>query len=200
MRRLLILLLALPALLLAVPAAPAAAAGAADDVAAVTVSVSDGRDDAAPGDHLDYTVEVDNAGAEAFTGSVTLRVPDFAEVEASGATIEGGVATWSVEIPAGGSAQWTATVIIGDESGEAYQVVVLAEVVDGGGAVVVRDADADAIPGSIAPPAVAGMGGEPQGLPEWVMPAAILAAVVLAGSSLALFGAVLARRGRPRRG
>lgn len=200
MRSVAAILIALPALLLAAPAAPAAAAGTADEASAVSISVSDGREDAEPGDRLDYTVQVENAGAEVFAGSVTLRVPDFAEVEASGAAIDGSVATWKAEIPAGGSAQWEATAIVGDDPGDAYQIVVLAEILDGGGAVVVRAADADAIPGSTTPPAVAGMTGEARGLPEWIMPAGILAAVVLAGSSLALFGASLARRGRPRMG
>ena len=189
---------ALPALLLAVQAGPAAAA--TTDAPAVSVTVSDGREDAEPGDRLEYTVQVENAGAEAFAGSVTLRVPEFAEVEASGASIDGTVATWSAEIPAGASAQWEATAIVGDDPGDAYQVVVLAEVTDAGGTVVVRAADADAIPGAIAPPAVGGLTEAGPGLPEWVVPAGVVAVVILAGSSLALFGAVLARRQRPRAG
>lgn len=189
---------ALPALLLAVQAGPAAAA--TTDAPAVSVTVSDGREDAEPGDRLEYTVQVENAGAEAFAGSVTLRVPEFAEVEASGASIDGTVATWSAEIPAGASAQWEATAIVGDDPGDAYQVVVLAEVTDAGGTVVVRAADADAIPGAIAPPAVGGLTEAGPALPEWVVPAGVVAVVILAGSSLALFGAVLARRQRPRAG
>lgn len=194
------ILVALPALLLTAPAAPVAAVVAADDAPAVSISISDGREDAGPGDRLDYIVQVDNAGAGAFAGTVTLRVPEFAEVEASGAAVDGTVATWEAEVPAGGSAQWEATALVGDEVGDAYQVVVLAEVVDARGSVLVRAADADAIPGSAAPPAVAGMTGEGQGLSDWVVPAGILAVVILAGSSLALFGVVLARRGRPRIG
>ena len=199
MRSVLSLLLGLPVLLIAAPAAPAAAAPA-DGAAVVSVTVSDGREDAVTGDRLEYTVKVDNAGAEAFTGSVTLRVPDFVEVEASGATIEGGVATWSIEVPAGEAATLDAVATVGEASGNAYQVVTLAEVLDDGGAVLVRAADADAIPGADTPPAVAGLTGAAQGLPEWVMPAGIVGAVILAGSSLALFGAALTRRNRPRTG
>ena len=196
--RAILALVTLPALLFTAQAGAAAAATA--DAPAVSVTVSDGREDAEPGDRLDYTVQVENAGAEVFAGSVTLRVPDFAEVEASGAAIDGSVATWNAEIPAGGSAQWDATAIVGDDPGDAYQVVVLAEVADTRGAVVVRAADADAIVGAAAPPAVAGLTGPDPGLPEWVVPAGIVAAVILAGSSLALFGAILARRHRPQTG
>ena len=197
MRSVVALLVAMPALLLAAPASPAAAAA---DVPSVSVSVTDGREDAAPGDQLEYAVDVENAGAEAFSGSVTLRVPDFVEIEASGATIEGGVATWSVEVPAGGAMTLDAVATVGKASGNAYQVVTLAEVVDDRGTVVVRAADADAIPGADIPPAVAGLTGPSDGIPEWLMPAGIVGAVILAGSSLALFGAALARRNRPRTG
>lgn len=198
MRSVIALLVAMPALLLAAPASPAAAASAVD-AWAVSVSISDGREDAAPGDQLEYAVEVQNAGAEAFSGSVTLRVPDFVEVEASGATIEGGVATWSVEVPAGGAITLDAVATVGEASGNAYQVVTLAEVVDDRGTVLVRAADADAIPGADTPPAVAGMTAS-EGVPQWLMPAGIVSAVILAGSSLALLGAALARRNRPRTG
>lgn len=194
------ILIASAALLLTAPAVPAAAGVTADGAPTVSISVSDGREDAEPGDQLDYTVQVENAGAEVFAGSVTLRVPEFAEVEASGAIIDGSVATWNAEIPAGGSAQWEATAIVGDDPGDAYQIVVLAEVADARGAVVVRAADADAILGAAAPPAVAGLTGPDPGLPEWVVPAGIVTVVILAGSSVALFGAVLARRQRPRAG
>lgn len=198
MRSVVVLLVAMPALLLAAPASQAAAT--AVDAPAVSVSVSDGREDAAPGDRLEYAVDVENAGAEAFSGSVTLRVPDFVELEASGATIEGGVATWSIEVPAGGAMTLDAVATVGEASGNAYQVVTLAEVVDDRGAVLVRAADADTIPGADAPPAVAGLTGAGEGLPEWVMPVGIVGAVILAGSSFALFGAALARRNRPRMG
>lgn len=200
MRSIVALLLTLPVLLLAAPAASAAAFASPDDAPAVSIAVSDGREEAAAGDRLRYTVEVENAGGQAFSGSVILRVPDFVEVEASGATVEGSIATWNLEIPAGGSAKWEAAAIVGDAPGDAYQVVVLAEVADGGGAVVVRAADADAIPGAPAPPAVAGMTGAGPGLAEWMIPAGILSTVILAGTSVTLLGVVLARRSRPRMG
>lgn len=197
MRPVAALTIALPALLLAAPAGAAAATG---DVSAVTIAVSDGVEQAGLGEVLSYTVIVENSGAETFTGSVNLRAPDFVEVAASAATVEAGTATWTVEVPAGESAQFEAEATVGDEPGNAYQVVMLAELADADGTTLVRAADADAIPGAQAPPAVPGLTDQAEGIPEWVLPVAFVAAAVLAGSSLAIFGALLARRRRPARG
>ncbi len=194
MRSLVALAITLPALLIA---APAAAVAAGD---AISVTVSDEVDEATPGDTVRYTVVVENAGDQPFSGTVNLRVPEFVELGASDATVGGGVASWSAEIPAQGSAKFQAVILVGEVPEDAYQVVTLAEVVDPRGGVVVRAADANEIPGAQRPADVPGLTAPTAHLPEWLMPAGILAAVILAAVSLATFGMLMARRKRPRTG
>lgn len=181
----------LPALLLAAPAGEAASAGEAPEM---TVTVSDGVEQAAPGDVLRYVVVVDNTGGVAFSGSMSLRTPDFVEVTASGSIIDGDIATWPIEVPAGESTRFEAEATVGDEPGDAYQVVALAEIADSDGAIIVRAADADSIPGALRPPDVPGLSETTPGPAGWALPAGIAAVVALAGLSLAGLGAYRARR------
>lgn len=193
MRSLAALAIALPALLLA---APAAAATTGD---VISVSVSDGVEEARSGDTVRYTVVVDNPGARPFSGMVNLRAPEFVELAASDATVDGSVATWTVEVAARATAEFEAVGVVGDAPDAAYQVVTLAEVVDARGGVVVRAADADEIPGAQRPPDVPGLTGGSPRLPEW-LPLGILAAAAVGGASLVTFGVLFARRNRSRTG
>lgn len=187
------------ALAIALPALVTAPAGAVADSAqpAISVTVSNGVDQAAPGDTSTYRVIVENSGGADFAGSVDLRLPEFADIAAD-TGVEGGTATWSVELPAGQSADFEAEVTFARDAGDAYQVVGLAEVRDASGDLVVRAADADGIPGAHAPAAVPGM--TPDGADGFAWSVPVL---IGAGSVLALAGVswwLIASRRRPRDG
>jgi hypothetical protein len=182
--------IALPALLMAAPAGAAAATEAAP-----SVTVSDGVDEAAPGSDADYVVAVENSGNGTLTGAVNLRVPEFVDVAAPDAAVDGGVATWALDLAPGESAEFHAQATFARSAGDAYQVVVLAEVADAAGTVVVRAADANRIPGAAAPESVPGLTGEPASGPSWVLRATVGGLIVLAGVA-ALVWWLLSRRRR----
>lgn len=192
MRTLRALTIALPALLLAAPAG----AAAAEPDAQLSVHLSDGVEEARSGDVLEYVVTVENDGPTPFSGVVSLRAGNFVELGAAEGTVEDGAASWALELPAGGSATFEAVALVAEVPADAYQVVGLAEVTGASGEVVVRAADADAVPGAEAPPAVAGMTPAATGLPVWLLGAGVVSAAVLGAASLAIFGVLIARRHR----
>lgn len=180
MRALISLALALPALLIAAPA------DATAGQPTLSVSVSDGVETASSGDDLHYTVTIVNEGGEAFSGSLRIRMPDFVELTGSGGDIDAEGAVWQVDVPAGATVEFEAQAAVKEAPADAYQIVALAEVSAADGAVIVRAADADSVPGAAAPPPVPGLTDEGDESPSWLPVVAIGAGAVALGAAVAV--------------
>lgn len=128
----------------------AAPVGAATQYS-LTVTVTDGVDEARSGDTLDYVATIVNSGGEPFEGVVTISSNAFVTLD--------GTTSWPVTLAPGESKEFEVTATVGDITGDDYQVVTLASVAaaDAASEVLVRAADADRVPGAEVPADVPGL-------------------------------------------
>ena len=166
---------ALLALLLAAPAGAAVAVGEPS----LTVAVNNDVTEVRPGDTVEYVAVFENTGSEDFEGTATITPPAFLTLESDVVSAENGALSWPVSLAPGERFDVTAIGTVGEEFGDAYQVVVLASIAaaDAPTQILARAADADRIAGTEAPPVVPGLE-EPAGPFPW-LPIAVTAGVLL---------------------
>lgn len=180
---------------LSVLLAAAPAGAVAMEAPAFSIELSDGLDEARPGDRLEYVATVRNEGAAAAAVRVSvIAPPSLALHEAAG--VDGDTASWDVELAAGERREFTVRGRVGDAVDGDYQIVTMATVArsDAPDAVIVRTADADAIPGVDGPPPVPGL--EAASTTAWIPWAAgaVAAVLVIAAGGFGLWGMRLRRR------
>lgn len=181
----------LPVLLAAAPAAAAA------ETPALSIELSDGLDEARPGDRLEYVATVRNEGAGPAAVRVSVTAPPSLLLDETVGGVEGATVSWDVELAAGERREFTVEGRVGDAIDGEYQIVTMATVArsDAPEVALVRTVDADTIPGVEGPPSVPGLEGAVAAT-AWIPWAAGAAAAVLAiaATGFGLWGLRLRRR------
>lgn len=181
---------ALPVLLAAAPAATAA------EAPAFSIELSDGLDEARPGDRLAYVATVRNEGAGAAAVRVSVTAPPSLVLDEAAGVVQGATASWDVELDAGEQREFTVEGRVGDAIDGEYQIVTMATVArsDAPEVALVRTVDADTIPGVEGPPPVPGL--EAATATAWIPWAAggAAAVLVIVAAGFGLWGMRLRRR------
>jgi len=174
------------AVLLAVFVVGVSAAPAhAGDATGLSVSITSGSSDLRAGDRVEYTATLRNGGTAEVDGRLTITVPSFVDVrDASGATQSGADASWTVTVPAGGSATKHLTGVVNEiPKGQVRVTTLVGFYLGDATEPTIRSADAATIAG-VTDPAHAVGDPAPQAAPgmTWVWWAAAAALLVVAAA------------------
>ncbi len=97
----------------------------------LATSVSDGREEASPGDTLEYEVRVENGGkADAENVKVSFRIPDSSEFRSAtdGAHRDGDTVSWTIgDLKKGGSRGFSVKVSVGGDAPDGEELLAYAQ-------------------------------------------------------------------------
>ncbi len=141
--------------LLVTPAASAATPDASQPAPdGLSIAITDGEADVAPGASLNYTVTVTNRGTTPVAGELVISRPAFASFsKVEGSHPEKADAAWNVTIAPGTSERRHAGVVVGHIPAGEFRVTALATLYASAdrSRILVRAADANAIQGVLDP-------------------------------------------------
>jgi len=133
--------------------APAVGAQAAAAPPGLSISITSANSDVHPGDRLSYVATLRNDGTSAIDGRLVVTVPSYVRISgAAGGDLTGSEASWTVQVPAGGSVTEKVTAVLGGIPKGELRITTLVGLYLGDAAQpVIRSAEADTIAGVTDP-------------------------------------------------